>query len=49
VEKDRQVSLEKGSYVRVDHVNDIKVIPDDGLVVYLKEFGKVRLFRHVLV
>ena len=47
VEKDRQVSLEKGSYVRVDHVNDIKVIPDDGLVVYLKEFGKVRLFRQL--
>lgn len=44
VEKDRQVSLEKGSYVRVDQVNDI---PNDGLIVYLKEFGKVRLFRQL--
>ena len=39
------VSLEKGSYVRVDQVNDI---PNNGLIVYLKEFGKVRLFRQCI-
>lgn len=41
VESNRLVSLEKGTWVPVRTLD----IPDDGLVVWLKEFGYVKLFR----
>jgi len=44
VEKDRQISLEKGSYDRVDQIDNI---PENGRIVYLKEFGNVRVFRQM--
>ncbi len=44
VEKNRTVSLEKGQWQQVQNLE----IPDDGLDVWLKDFGKVRLFRTTL-
>ena len=44
VEKDRLISLEKGSYIKV---SDMPEFPEDGKIVYLKEFGKVRVFRQI--
>ena len=44
VEKNRTVSLEKGQWKQVQ----VLEIPDDGLDVWLKDFGKVRLFRTTL-
>ena len=44
VEKNRTVSLEKGQWQQVQTLE----IPDDGLNVWLKDFGKVRLFRTML-
>lgn len=44
VEKDRQISIEKGSYIRVDRMNEV---PEGGKIVYLKEFGNVRVFRQI--
>jgi Transposase DDE domain len=44
IEKDRQISLEKGSYIRVDKMKDFA---DNGRVVYLKEFGSVKVFRQL--
>jgi len=44
IEIDRQVSIEKGSYIRVDQIDDF---PSNGRVVYLKEFGNVRVFRQI--
>lgn len=41
VEKNRTVSLEKGQWQQVQNLE----IPDNGLDVWLKDFGKVRLFR----
>lgn len=41
LENNRKVSLEKGQWVQVQKL----YIPDDGLVVWLKEFGFVKLFR----
>jgi hypothetical protein len=41
VENNRLVSLEKGSWRQVQAL----AIPEDGLVVWLKEFGRVKLFR----
>ena len=36
----RKVSLERGKLVQVKHLE----IPESGLVVYLKEFGWVKVF-----
>ena len=44
VENNRTVSLEKGQWQQVQTLE----IPDDGLDVWLKDFGKVRLFRTTL-
>ena len=44
VEKNRTVSLEKGQWEQVQNLE----IPEDGLDVWLKDFGKVRLFRTML-
>ena len=44
VEKNRTVSLEKGQWQQVQDLN----IPDNGLDVWLKDFGKVTLFRTML-
>ena len=44
VEKNRNVSLEKGQWQQVQNLD----IPDNGLDVWLKDFGKVRLFRTML-
>lgn len=44
VEKDRLVSLEKGSYIKVA---DIPEFPENGKIVYLKEYGNVRVFRQL--
>ncbi len=41
LESNRTVSLEKGQWVQVQKLD----IPDDGLVVWLKQFGHVKLFR----
>lgn len=41
VESNRRVSLEKGHWVQVQHLD----IPADGLRVWLREFGEVKLFR----
>ena len=44
VEKNRTVSLVKGEWLQVQNLD----IPDDGLNVWLKDFGKIRLFRTTL-
>lgn len=44
IEKDRQISIEKGSYLRVDRMSDF---PDNGRIVYLKEFGNIKVFRQL--
>lgn len=44
IEKDRQISIEKSSYIRVDQMNDFV---DNGRIVYLKEFGNVKVFRQL--
>ena len=44
VEKNRTVSLEKGQWQQVQDLN----IPDNGLDVWLKNFGKVTLLRTML-
>lgn len=41
LESNRTVSLEKGQWVQVQKLD----IPADGLVVWLKQFGHVKLFR----
>jgi hypothetical protein len=41
LESNRLVSVEKGVWVQVQQL----AIPEDGLVVWLKEFGWVKLFR----
>lgn len=41
VESNRRVSTEKGTWVHVKNVT----IPDDGISVWLREFGDVKLFR----
>ena len=41
IESNRLVSLEKGSWQQIQTVK----IPKDGLIVWLKEFGEVRVFR----
>ncbi len=44
VESNRAVSLEKGKLQQVQALD----VPDDGLEVWLKDFGKVKLFRTML-
>ena len=44
IEKDRLISLEKGSYVKVSEMAEY---PEAGKVVYLKEYGNVRVFRQL--
>ena len=41
VESNRLVSVEKGQWGQVSKL----AIPDDGLVVWLRQFGEVKLFR----
>ena len=41
IAKNRQVSVTPGKYISVSNLT----IPDDGLLVYLKEFGQVKVFR----
>jgi hypothetical protein len=41
LESNRTVALEKGQWMQVQKLD----IPDDGLVVWLKQFGHVKLFR----
>jgi len=43
VERNRLVSIEKGTYVQVQSLE----VPDSGLKVYLKGFGFVKIFRTV--
>ncbi len=44
IEKDRLISLEKGSYVKV---LEMAKYPEAGKVVYIKEYGNVRVFRQL--
>lgn len=44
IEKDRLISLEKGSYIKV---SDMQEFPENGRIVYLKEYGNVRVFRQL--
>jgi len=44
LESNRLVSLEKGSWVQVKQLE----VPDDGLMVWLNNFGYVKLFRTTL-
>lgn len=41
VEGNRTVSVEKGTWAQVQTID----IPDDGLLVWLRDFGQVKLFR----
>lgn len=41
VESNRTVSIEKGTWVQVQKLD----IPDEGVVVWLRDFGEVKLFR----
>lgn len=41
VESNRTVSVKKGTWVQVQKLD----IPDDGVVVWLRDFGQVKLFR----
>lgn len=41
VENNRLVSVEKGTWCQVQRLE----VPDDGLIVWLREFGRVKLFR----
>ncbi|MBD1805846.1 transposase [Microcoleus sp. FACHB-SPT15] len=41
IAKNRKVSVQPGVYTQVQEL----LIPDNGLVVYLKNFGKVKVFR----
>jgi len=41
VESNRRVSTEKGSWVQVQKLD----VPEDGMLVWLREFGNVKLFR----
>ena len=44
VDKSRQISIEKGSYTRIEQIDDL---PKNGKIVYLKEFGNVKLLRQL--
>jgi formamidopyrimidine-DNA glycosylase len=41
IAKNRKVSVQPGKYLQVKDLQ----IPDDGLLVHLKKFGQVKLFR----
>lgn len=41
VESNRRVSTEKGTWIQVQKLD----IPDDGMLVWLRDFGNVKLFR----
>jgi hypothetical protein len=41
--KNRSVRTNKGKYVRIDSLD----IPEDGLIVELKNFGEVKVFKRV--
>jgi hypothetical protein len=41
VESNRTVSIEKGTWVQVQKLD----IPEEGLIVWLRDFGQVKLFR----
>lgn len=41
VESNRTVSIEKGAWTQVQKLD----IPDDGVIVWLRDFGQVKLFR----
>jgi hypothetical protein len=41
VAKNRQVSINGGEYTQVQNLE----IPEEGLLVYLKKFGRVKVFR----
>lgn len=41
IAKNRKVSIEPGKYVQVQELE----IPDDGIVVHLKKFVRVKVFR----
>jgi hypothetical protein len=43
IAKNIQVSITSGNYIDVSNLT----IPDDGLLVYLKEFGQVKVFRKI--
>ena len=44
IESNRTVSMDKGSWTQVQNLD----IPEDGLVVWLKGFGTVKIFRTLL-
>ena len=44
VEANRLVSVEKGTWLQVQKLD----IPEDGLLVWLKDFGYVKVFRTLL-
>ncbi len=44
IEQNRKLSLEKGKWQQAQSLD----VPDDGLEVWLKDFGKVKLFRTTL-
>ena len=41
IESNRRVSVEKGQWSQVKQLE----VPDDGLTVWLRQFGEVKLFR----
>ena len=41
IESNRRVSIEKGQWRQVKQLE----VPDDGLIVWLRQFGEVKLFR----
>ena len=41
IESNRRVSIEKGQWSQVKQLE----VPDDGLIVWLRQFGEVKLFR----
>lgn len=43
IAKNRQVSITPGSFTSVSNLE----IPEDGLLVYLKQFGQVKVFRQI--
>lgn len=44
LESNRLVSVEKGTWVQIQQLN----IPEDGLIVWLRDFGTVKIFRTYL-
>lgn len=44
MEKNRKISLEKGTYTSVEKIENWN---NDGVIVYLKDFGMVKVFRQI--